>query len=108
MAGVLEDCGAFDETVVFLKHFEELPDGRQAGKVRYPLSEVLVLCLLGILAGAETICDIARFGDKKLALLRRFRPFEAGPPPRTITSAISWPRSTPRLSSAALSPGSHP
>jgi predicted transposase YbfD/YdcC len=80
MGGVSEDCGAFDETVVFLKHFEELPDGRQPGKIRYPLSEVLLLCLLGILAGAETICDIARFGDKKLALLRRFSPFAAGTP----------------------------
>lgn len=80
MAGVSEDCGAFEETAVFLRHFEELPDGRQAGKVRYPLSEVLLLCLLAVLAGAETICDIARFGDKKLALLRRFRPFEAGTP----------------------------
>ena len=32
------------------------------------------------LAGAETITDIARFGQKKLALLRRFRPFRAGTP----------------------------
>ena len=34
----------------------------------YPLAEVLLLCLLAVLAGAETITDIARFGDKKLAL----------------------------------------
>ena len=41
----------------------------------YPLDEVLLLCLLAVLAGAETFVDIARFGEKKLELLRRFRPF---------------------------------
>jgi predicted transposase YbfD/YdcC len=35
------------------------------------------LCLL---AGAETFTDIARFGTKKLDLLRRFRPFRDGTP----------------------------
>src|SRR5271165_3617257 len=72
--------GAFAETVVFLSYFSDLPDVRQRGKVMYPLPEVLLLCLLAVLAGAETITDIARFGEKKLALLRRFRPFEAGTP----------------------------
>jgi predicted transposase YbfD/YdcC len=41
---------------------------------------VLLLCLLAVLAGAETFVDIARFGAKKLALLRRFRPFRDGTP----------------------------
>lgn len=53
---------------------------RQAGRVMYLLDEVLVLCLLAVLAGAETITDIARIGDKKLDLLRRFRPFAEGTP----------------------------
>lgn len=38
------------------------------------------MCLLAVIAGAETITDIARFGDKKLDLLRRFRPFREGTP----------------------------
>jgi predicted transposase YbfD/YdcC len=71
---------AFDETVVFLDYFKDLPDPRQAGKVIYPLAEVLLLCLLAVLAGAETFVDIARFGEKKLDLLRRFRPFLHGTP----------------------------
>ena len=74
------DGEAIAETVVFLNHFNDLPDPRQRGKVMYPLAEVLVLCLLAVLAGAETITDIARFGDKKLDLLRRFRPFRQGTP----------------------------
>jgi predicted transposase YbfD/YdcC len=48
--------------------------------VLYPLDEVLLLCLLAVLAGAETFVDIARFGDRKLALLRRFRPYRDGTP----------------------------
>jgi DDE_Tnp_1-associated len=68
------------DAVVFLEHFKDLPDERQSAKVRYPLAEVLRLCLLAVIAGAETITDIARFGDNKLDLLRRFRPFREGTP----------------------------
>lgn len=41
---------------------------------------MLVLRLLAVLAGAERVTDIARFGEKKLNLLRRLRPFAAGTP----------------------------
>lgn len=76
----METSGAFAETIVFLEHFEALADPRQAGKVVYSLDEVLLLCLLAVLAGAETIVDIACFGEKKRELLRRFRPFADGTP----------------------------
>jgi predicted transposase YbfD/YdcC len=71
---------ALNEVVVFLRYFNDLHDPRQQGKVQYPLNEVLLLCLLAILAGAETIADIARFGVTKLSLLRRFLPFCDGTP----------------------------
>ncbi|HEX4080478.1 MAG TPA: transposase family protein [Rhizomicrobium sp.] len=74
------ECGALGEAIVFLSYFKDLPDPRQRGKVVYPLDEIVLLCLLAILAGAEAITDIARFGEKKLALLRRFRPYEDGTP----------------------------
>jgi predicted transposase YbfD/YdcC len=73
-------CGASYEAVSFLSYFKDMPDCRQRGKVVYPLDEVLLLCLLAVLAGAETFTDIARFGDKKRDLLRRFRPFSHGTP----------------------------
>ena len=60
--------------------FKDLQDPRQRGKVSYPLEEILLLCLLAVLAGAETITDIALFGVKKRDLLRRFRPFRDGTP----------------------------
>jgi predicted transposase YbfD/YdcC len=72
---------AFRETVVFLEYFSALPDPRQAGKVVYPLDEVLLLSLLAVLAGAETFTEIALFGKKKIEFLRRFRPFADGTPP---------------------------
>ena len=68
------------EAVVFLNHFNDLPDPRQRGKIVYPLDEVLLLTLLAVLAGADSFVEIARFGDKKIDLLRRFRPFRDGTP----------------------------
>jgi hypothetical protein len=78
--GARTETGAFEETVVFLGYFKDLADPRQRGKISYPLDEILLLCLLAVLAGAETFVDIALFGTKKLALLRRFRPFSGGTP----------------------------
>src|SRR3974390_829578 len=71
---------AIAETTSFLHYFSELPDHRQPGKVDYPLPEVLLLILLAVLAGAETFTDIARFGERKIELLRRFRPYVNGTP----------------------------
>src|SRR4249919_2836044 len=78
-----EDAGNFaalGETTVFLSYFKDMLDHRQAGKVTYPLDEILLLWLLAVLAGAEAFTDIARFGERKLGLLRRFRPFGDGTP----------------------------
>jgi len=72
--------GALGEAVVFLRYFEDLPDPRQRGKVMYPMNEVLLLCLLAVLAGSEAITDIALFGRSKLGLLRRFLPYQHGTP----------------------------
>lgn len=74
------DCEPFNEAVVLLRYFKSLPDQRQRAKVVYPLDEMLLLCLLAVLAGAETFVDIARFGEKKLDLLRRIKPFRDGTP----------------------------
>jgi hypothetical protein len=66
MEDATTDRAAFDETLIFLSHFKDLHDPRQQGKVTYPLDEILLLCLLAVLAGAETFVDIALFGRKKL------------------------------------------
>ena len=60
------EFSALGETTVFLDYFKDLPDPRQRGKIIYPLAEVLLLCLLAVLAGADAFTDVARFGDKKI------------------------------------------
>jgi hypothetical protein len=77
MAEVGWAFGAIGEATVFLDYFGDLSDPRRSGKVTYPLAEVLLLSLLG---GADSFVDIARFGQKKLDLLRRFLPFCDGTP----------------------------
>ena len=80
MENFATETEALDETIVFLSYFSDLPDPRQVGKVKYPLDEILLLCLLAVVAGAETVTDIAKFGRLKLPLLRRFRSFADGTP----------------------------
>jgi len=71
---------AVSEGIVFLSYFSDLPDKRQALKVRYPLEEVLLLCLVGMICDCNCVSEIARFGEKRLELLRRFSRFTYGTP----------------------------
>ena len=80
MDAALGGFGPLGETTVFLHYFKDMPDPRQRAKVIYPLDEVLLLCLLAVLGGADAFTDIARFGERKIELLRRFRPFRDGTP----------------------------
>ncbi|NJL50788.1 MAG: transposase family protein, partial [Blastochloris sp.] len=47
------DFAALGEAIVFLDYFKDMPDPRQRGKVMYPLQEVLLLCLLAVLAARD-------------------------------------------------------
>src|SRR5260370_3369496 len=71
---------AIAETTSFLHHFKDLPEHRQAGKVDYLLQEVLLLILRAVVACAEALTDIARFGERKIELLRRFGRYVNGTP----------------------------
>ena len=55
----MEDSGAAlaaaVEATVFLGYFNEMPDYRQAGKVAYPLDEVLLLALMAVLGAVRLI-----------------------------------------------------
>src|SRR5258707_6093770 len=93
------------ETTSFLHYFSGLPDHRQAGKVDYPLPEVLLLILLAVLAGAEAFTDIARFGERKIELLRRVSPpMEGAHPPRCLCDRFSS-LSSPALPTLLFYPG---
>jgi len=80
MEGEKTNFAVLFESTAFLRHFEDMPDPRQRGKVAYPLNEILLLCLLAVIAGADSFADISRFGRAKIALLRRFLPFQNGTP----------------------------
>jgi hypothetical protein len=43
-------------------------------------AEVLLLCLLAVLSGAEDFVTIARWGQGRINFLRRFLPFKDGTP----------------------------
>ena len=66
--------------VSLLDHFSGLEDPRQPGKVGYPLPEILLVVLCGTIAGAENFVEIERWANRKLAFLRRLRPFGRGIP----------------------------
>ena len=70
-------CTPNDPTApAFLTHFQAVEDPHQEGKVLYPLEEILLLVLCGVISGADGWTSIALYGQKKLELLRRFLPYE--------------------------------
>jgi len=62
----------------WLEFFEEVPEPRQKAKVLYPLPELLLCCLVGVLCGAEGWVEVEEYCEAKLIFLRRFLPFEHG------------------------------
>lgn len=63
-----------------LDYFSALEDPRQSWKVLYPLEEVLLLVLCGVMAGADDFVEIRKWGEKKIDFLRDFLPFAHGIP----------------------------
>src|SRR6266571_1554932 len=84
---------AIHEAVVVLDYFKDLPDPASAWQSHLSARRVAVP------GGAETFVDIARFGEKKIGLFRRFRPFRDGTPshdhPRNCEDNPRPPRYTP-------------
>ena len=50
------------------ERFSALEDPRQAGKVLYPLPEIMPVVLCATLAGAEDFVEIRAWGDTKIGL----------------------------------------
>ena len=63
-----------------LDHFSSLEDPRQSWKTVYPLQEIVLIVLAGVMAGADDFVEIAYWAERKLDFLRRFLPFENGIP----------------------------
>ena len=63
-----------------IKLFASLDDPRQAGKVQYPLPEILLLVLCAAICSADSIVEIVEFGELKLDFLRTLLPYKNGIP----------------------------
>lgn len=72
----------------FQSLISDIDDPRQQAKVAYPLDEILVLCLCGVICGCDSFVDIAEFGEEKLEFLRTLLPFEAGISSHDTLSAV--------------------
>lgn len=73
----------------FLDHIKGVEDGRIAGMTTYPLDEVLLTVLVGLLCRMEDFDEISMFGEEQLDWLRRFLPFENGvAPAQTLRRAL--------------------
>lgn len=60
--------------------FSEIEDPRHPRNTLYPLEEILLLVICGVLSGADDFVSIAEFGEAKLSWLRGLLPFERGVP----------------------------
>lgn len=84
-------------SVSFLDHIRDIEDPRIAGMVLYPLDEILLAVLVGLLCRAEDFDEIADVCSELLDWLRRFLPFE-----HAIAPAQTLRRTLARLDPRAL------
>jgi predicted transposase YbfD/YdcC len=69
-----------DRLAVLLKHFSALSDQREAWRVMYPLSEVMLLLTCATICSCDDFDEIVAWGNSHLAFLRRFSEFHFGIP----------------------------
>jgi predicted transposase YbfD/YdcC len=73
----------------FLDHIKDVEDGRIPGMTTYPLDEVLLTILVGLLCRMEDLDEIAMFGEEQLDWLRKILPFAQGvAPAQTLRRAL--------------------
>lgn len=73
-----------------MEHISIIPDYRQARKVEYKLSDILLLTICAVISGAEGWEDIEDFGETHLDFLKQYGDFENGIPVHdTIARVVS-------------------
>ncbi len=73
-----------------MEHISIIPDYRQAWKVEYKLSDILLLTICAVISGAEGWEDIEDFGEIHLDFLKQYGDFENGIPVHdTIARVVS-------------------
>ncbi len=64
----------------FLDHARRIPDHRILGMTTYPLAEILLTTLAGVICGADDWEGVETIGEAALQWLRQFLPFSHGVP----------------------------
>ena len=64
----------------FIAHFSIIPDPRVDRTKKYPLIEILFLCMSAVVAGADGWEEIEDFGTVRLDWLRQYLPYANGIP----------------------------
>ena len=72
----------------FIDYCRKLEDPRVPGLITYPLEEMLLLSLCGILSGHNDWHDISYWGKHKLLWLREFLPYASGIPTATTLTRV--------------------
>lgn len=70
--------------------FNRLDDPRQPGKIKYPISEILLLVLCASICGSNSITEIVEFGELIIDFLQQLLPYKNGiPSHNTIARLLS-------------------
>jgi predicted transposase YbfD/YdcC len=73
----------------FLDHIRDIEDGRIVGMTTYPLDEVLLTVLVGLVCKMDDVDDISTFCAEQLDWFRRYLPFSNGVAPgQTLRRAL--------------------
>lgn len=64
----------------FLEHIKDIADHRVVGMVTYPLDEILLATLVGVLCGADDWDTVELLAREYLTWLKRFLPYKCGIP----------------------------
>jgi predicted transposase YbfD/YdcC len=76
----MEDTNSKKAYDNFDYHFSQISDPRQSWKVIHPLSEILFICVLAIISGAEDISEISDYAQTKRKWLMSFLTLPGGIP----------------------------
>jgi predicted transposase YbfD/YdcC len=70
------------------KHFEDLPDPRCPINIQHPLTSVVVIAIMGVLAGATGPTSIAQWARSKVAFLGQGLPLPNGIPCKDVFRTV--------------------
>jgi predicted transposase YbfD/YdcC len=79
-----------DEFIPFLNHFSQMEDPRIPGMITYPLDEILLVSLVGVMCGYQDMEELIFFAESQLNWFKTLLPFSHGiPKPITLRRVLN-------------------